>query len=64
MMGGFHIPVAIGAEAIVRTGGGGGWGEPLERPAKTVAHDVAEGLISAAAAQNALRRGDARQPVA
>ena len=31
MMGGCHIPVAIGAEAIVRTGGGGGWGDPLER---------------------------------
>jgi N-methylhydantoinase B len=51
MMGGFHIPVAIGAEAIVRTGGGGGWGDPMQRPAETVAHDVAEGLISAQAAK-------------
>jgi N-methylhydantoinase B len=51
MMGGFHIPVAIGADAIVRTGGGGGWGDPLERPAETVAHDVAEGFITAAAAK-------------
>jgi N-methylhydantoinase B len=51
MMGGFHIPVAIGAKAIVRTGGGGGWGDPLERPAQTVAHDVTEGLISAKSAR-------------
>ncbi len=51
MMGGFHIPVTIGAEAIVRTGGGGGWGDPLQRPAETVAHDVAEGFISAQAAR-------------
>jgi N-methylhydantoinase B len=51
MMGGFHIPVAIGAEAIVRTGGGGGWGRPQDRDAKVVARDVAEGFISAAAAK-------------
>jgi N-methylhydantoinase B len=51
MMGGFHIPVAIGAEAIVRTGGGGGWGRPFDRDAKVVAEDVAEGFISAAAAR-------------
>jgi N-methylhydantoinase B len=51
MMGGFHIPVAIGAHAIVRTGGGGGWGDPLERDAAQVAFDVAEGLISAESAR-------------
>ena len=51
MMGGFHIPVVIGSEAIVRTGGGGGWGDPLDRDAGIVANDVAEGLISAKAAQ-------------
>ena len=27
--------------------GGGGWGDPLERPAERVAADVAEGLVSA-----------------
>ena len=43
--------MAIGAEAIVRTGGGGGWGDPLQRDAALVAEDVAEGLISAAAAR-------------
>ena len=51
MMAGSHIPVPIGAEAIVRTGGGGGWGNPLDRDAALVAEDVAEGLISAAAAR-------------
>src|SRR4051794_4734734 len=51
MMGGFHIPVAIGAEAIVRTGGGGGWGKPQDRDPALVAKDVAEGFISAAAAR-------------
>jgi N-methylhydantoinase B len=51
MMAGSHLPVAIGAEAIVRTGGGGGWGDPLERDPAQVAEDVAEGLVSAAAAR-------------
>ena len=51
MMGGCHIPVPIGAEAIVRTGGGGGWGQPQDRDPALVAHDVAEGFISAAAAR-------------
>ena len=51
MRGGSHIPVPIGAEAIVRTGGGGGWGDPLERDPALVAQDVAEGFISAAAAR-------------
>jgi N-methylhydantoinase B len=50
-MAGSHIPVTIGAEAIVRTGGGGGWGDPLERDPALVAEDVSEGLISAAAAR-------------
>ena len=48
---GAHIAVPVGAEAIVRTGGGGGWGDPLERDAALVAHDVAEELISAEAAR-------------
>ena len=51
MMAGSHIPVPINAEAIVRTGGGGGWGDPLERDPAQVADDVAEGLISASAAR-------------
>src|SRR3954471_13318057 len=51
MRGGSHIPVPVGAEAIVRTGGGGGWGKPQDRDAALVAKDVAEGFISAAAAR-------------
>jgi N-methylhydantoinase B len=51
MRGGSHIPVPIGAEAIVRTGGGGGWGKPQDRDPALVAKDVAEGFISAAAAR-------------
>jgi len=52
VMTGAHVPVAIGAAAIVRTGGGGGWGDPLERNPVLVCQDVAEGLISLAAARN------------
>ena len=49
-MRGAHVQVPVGAEAIVRTGGGGGWGDPLERDPEKVAHDVREELISAASA--------------
>ncbi len=43
--------VEPGAEVIVRTGGGGGWGDPLERDPKLVAHDVAEDFVSPKAAR-------------
>lgn len=49
-MRGAHIPVPVSAEAIVRTGGGGGWGDPLEREADMVRGDVLEELISREAA--------------
>jgi N-methylhydantoinase B len=49
---GAHIAVPPGARAVVRTGGGGGWGDPLEREPEWVAADVAEGLISARAARS------------
>jgi N-methylhydantoinase B len=45
-MAGSHIPVPLRAEAIVRTGGGGGWGDPLERDAELVRQDVVEDFIS------------------
>ena len=48
---GANIPVPLNSLAIVRTGGGGGWGDPLERDAALVAADAAEGLISRRAAQ-------------
>jgi N-methylhydantoinase B len=51
MMAGSHISVPTNAEAIVRTGGGGGWGNPLDRDPAQVGADVAEGLISVSAAR-------------
>jgi len=61
LMAGSHIPVPAGAQAIVRTGGGGGWGNALEREPLRVAEDVAEGFVSASAARKlygvVLRRG-------
>jgi N-methylhydantoinase B len=43
--------VPADSEVIVRTGGGGGWGNPLERDPESVRHDVIEGLVSAGKAQ-------------
>ncbi|HYQ94364.1 MAG TPA: hypothetical protein VEP70_05975, partial [Burkholderiales bacterium] len=36
----------------VRTGGGGGWGEPLERDPERVRFDVLEEFVSRAAARD------------
>jgi N-methylhydantoinase B len=49
-MVGAHIPVPLKTEAIVRTGGGGGWGDPLERDPQAVRSDVREELVSRDAA--------------
>jgi N-methylhydantoinase B len=49
-MVGAHIPVPATAEAIVRTGGGGGWGDPTERDPALVRSDVLEELVSREAA--------------
>jgi N-methylhydantoinase B len=43
---GSHRPVPAGSQVIVRTGGGGGWGDPLERDPERVRWDVVEELIS------------------
>jgi N-methylhydantoinase B len=48
---GANIPVPLNSQAIVRTGGGGGWGDPLARAAALVAADAAEVLISREAAR-------------
>jgi N-methylhydantoinase B len=40
-----------GSTAVVMTAGGGGWGDPRQRPAEAVARDVLEGLVSARAAR-------------
>jgi len=44
-------PVPEETQAIIRTAGGGGWGDPLERDPKKVLEDVLEGLVSAEAAE-------------
>lgn len=41
-----HHPVPVQSEVIVRTGGGGGWGDPLGRDPEAVRHDVVEEFIS------------------
>src|SRR6266850_7800860 len=42
-----------GDALILRTGGGGGFGDPRERPAETVANDVRQGYVSAEVARSA-----------
>ena len=50
-MDGARKPVEADSEVIVSTGGGGGWGNPLERDPERVRWDVLEELISAEAAR-------------
>jgi N-methylhydantoinase B len=42
------VPIAAGTFVEVRTGGGGGWGDPSERPPELVAEDVRLGLAGEA----------------
>jgi N-methylhydantoinase B len=49
--GGAHHAVPVRTEVIVRTGGGGGWGDPLERDPMAVRADVQEDFISARSAR-------------
>jgi N-methylhydantoinase B len=51
MMHGSHKPVPKDSEVIVRTGGGGGWGDPLERDPERVRWDVLEEFVSKEAAR-------------
>jgi N-methylhydantoinase B len=48
---GTRRPVPPQSEVIVRTGGGGGWGDPLEREPEKVRADVLEDLVSVKAAR-------------
>ncbi|HXQ50076.1 MAG TPA: hydantoinase B/oxoprolinase family protein [Stellaceae bacterium] len=50
-VGGAHRPVPAHSEVIVRTGGGGGWGDPMERDPERVRADVLEEFVSAEAAR-------------
>jgi N-methylhydantoinase B len=42
----FDLALEPGDAYVLRTGGGGGYGHPHERPADTVAHDVRQGYVS------------------
>jgi N-methylhydantoinase B len=42
----------VKSEVIVRTGGGGGWGDPLERDPAAVQADVVEELVSRRSARD------------
>jgi N-methylhydantoinase B len=45
-------PVRAGEVIRIRTTGGGGWGDPLDRPYDQVARDVAWGKVSVAGARD------------
>ena len=47
----FGVRLRAGDAYLMQSGGGGGFGDPLEREAKLVAHDVREGYVSAEAAR-------------
>ncbi len=48
----YRHPVPEDSQVIVRTGGGGGWGDPLERDPDAVRWDVIEGFVSLKAAHD------------
>jgi N-methylhydantoinase B len=52
-MDAIHYPTPVDSEVIVRTGGGGGWGDPLERDPSLVRSDVIEQLVSRRRAEEA-----------
>ena len=43
---------APGTSVMVATAGGGGWGDPLERPASAVQNDVLEELVTQQSARD------------
>jgi N-methylhydantoinase B len=48
----FRARVKAGDAYVLRSGGGGGFGSPLERPAESVQHDVRQGYVSVGAARD------------
>jgi N-methylhydantoinase B len=59
-------PVAAGEVIRIRTTGGGGWGDPLDRPADQVLRDLRWGKVSVAGARadyGVVVTGDADDPV-
>jgi len=47
----FTMPVRQGDAVLLRGGGGGGFGDPLDRPAEMVCEDVYQGYVSLEAAR-------------
>ncbi len=47
-----RVTVPAGATQTINTPGGGGWGDPLDRPASDVAADVRDGYVSPEAARD------------
>jgi N-methylhydantoinase B len=45
------IPLARGDRLVIRTPGGGGYGDPFERSAESVLRDVSDGLVSGEVAE-------------
>jgi len=48
---GARRPIVRDSDVIVRTGGGGGWGDPFERDLAAVRNDVLESYVSVSAAR-------------
>ena len=48
---GYGVSVPVGTSTVCRTGGGGGWGDPLDRDPASVRWDVIEELVSREAAE-------------
>jgi N-methylhydantoinase B len=46
------VPIGAGDIVTIETSGGGGWGDPRQRQTDSVARDLADGLISVAAAED------------
>lgn len=59
-------PVPVDTRVIIRTAGGGGWGDPLERDPEKVVLDVIEGFITSEAARDeygvVLKQGSNKNP--
>jgi N-methylhydantoinase B/oxoprolinase/acetone carboxylase alpha subunit len=54
-----RIIVREGDEIMINSAGGGGYGDPRLRPPELVAHDVAQGFLSPAAAAAQYGYGEA-----
>src|SRR6266545_3230207 len=51
-MKGMRVPVPAGSLVSVQTGGGGGWGDPLDRDPVQVFEDVVDGYVGTEAARD------------